>query len=960
MSETKGKLTLEDSIARKKIVSNNEDKVSVHYDVYLTLRKEKDLHLEYTDNEIGFEGAVKITTYVNKFGDDERSSNLLLDFHGKVRCVIVNSILVEYSYETGRLLINKKFFKEEATNIIEVYYYAKYSRSGVGLHWFKDPSDGKEYLYTQFEAYECNLVLPCLDQPDIKSTLKFNLLTHNEWTVLANEYPERSENLMSSNGDVSDFTVEVLSELSLFKDRNINIEVNILNHLVNSVIDKNYKITKFITTPVISNYLYALAAGPYVCFKNKKEFRVPMNVYIRDSLKNCGNADLFMEITMAGINFFEDYFGFNFPFRKYDQIYTPEYNFGAMENVGLVTYNEAYAWKGTPSSSLEIRFCETVLHELSHMWFGNLVTMKWWNDLWLNEAFATFISNLAMALSHEIDDRFRNNAWSQFTNKKSSGYNEDSKITTHPVYCEIKDTDQSQANFDMIVYLKGSSLLKQMYYFVGHDNFGLGLKNYFNKYAWQNTVFENFISVMEHSSNNLKNSAIFDSGIKEDQENLSLSNLSTSWLTKAGLTNITSDLKSELGLITSFDIVQTPVLNEHHNLQTLMIDILFLYDDHTQEEFKRVIITPKERTSLKVFQGKKAPIGVILNHNDWAYVKWTICHSTFEYVSKNYSRLDGVDKVLVLKSIYDKARDGNMSSILFLDAALEFLSTENDSLKIQIILNMISASVHYFIPLEKVGKYCEEMFFKIYEKLSWSLTKISELKKQLEQQSNETLVNELGNYEEISRCYLTNLIGFSVSEKTRKTVHQLLITNKINEVEVPSNILQKANRFSCVKNIFQSKEINLEEKNRLIEEESKNDNNSDLAKRTELGCRASLPCKEQKLKAWEIISNDDKESLHNLASYMSGLIVYDQLDLVSDILVNDFFEIALKLAERNNYHLTSYYFSYCAPRYFSQNKNVLDNCDSYQQKSTNNDLIRNLKELKDDLLRIKKAQDACN
>ena len=181
---------------------------------------------------------------------------------------------------------------------------------------------------------------------------------------------------------------------------------------------------------------------------------------------------------MEGMKFYSEYFGCPFPFKKYDQVFCPEYNYGAMENVGLITLNEYYCWKDKPRQIARENFCNTILHELSHMWFGNMVTMKWWDNLWLNESFATFISHLCMAIDPNINKDYHF-SWVSFAKSKGRAFSEDQLITTHPVMGEIKNTEQAETMFDCIVYQKGSSLVKQMYYYLGDRIFSKGLKMYF-------------------------------------------------------------------------------------------------------------------------------------------------------------------------------------------------------------------------------------------------------------------------------------------------------------------------------------------------------------------------------------------------------------------------------------------------------------------------------------------------
>jgi aminopeptidase N len=233
----------------------------------------------------------------------------------------------------------------------------------------------------------------------------------------------------------------------------------------------------------ISTYIYAIVAGPYDYFEKIEAGLPPMRLYARKSLKNEINHEEMFLVTSTGMRFYKDLFGKEYPFNKYDQVFVPEHNYGAMENVGCVTYNENYLFKGqTPSLAKRLRFSITNLHELAHMWFGNLVTMKWWNDLWLNESFATYMSFLAMTENKEL--HYFDTAWATFLQYKFWGVNADQMTSTHPVCCMITSTDEAESLFDGISYGKGSAFLKQVYNVLGFDTIRKGLHLYFETYQW--------------------------------------------------------------------------------------------------------------------------------------------------------------------------------------------------------------------------------------------------------------------------------------------------------------------------------------------------------------------------------------------------------------------------------------------------------------------------------------------
>jgi aminopeptidase N len=239
-------------------------------------------------------------------------------------------------------------------------------------------------------------------------------------------------------------------------------------------------------------------AGPYE-YVECEGASPPMRIYARDSLMkwlHLRKEEMFM-VTQAGIRFYEKFFGQVYPFRKYDQVFTPNHNWGAMENVGCVTYNESYLFKDQekPLLAKRLRFSITNLHELAHMWFGNLVTMKWWNDLWLNESFATFMSFLAMSQSEEL--QYFDTVWCTFLGYKGWGVRTDCTTSVHPITCEINSTIEAEAMFDGISYGKGSSWLKQVYNVIGHDTMSQGLATYFKKHAWGNTILTDFIGALD-------------------------------------------------------------------------------------------------------------------------------------------------------------------------------------------------------------------------------------------------------------------------------------------------------------------------------------------------------------------------------------------------------------------------------------------------------------------------------
>ena len=339
-------------------------------------------------------------------------------------------------------------------NTLVVTADCRYSNSGEGLHWFRDPEDGQVYLYTQFEPADAKRMFACFDQPDLKAAVTVHVVAPFDWQVISN---------------TGGRTIEAGPGGS--------------------------QLVHFQPTKRISTYLVALIAGPYARVTDSHE-GIPLGLYCRASLAEYLDADALFEVTKQGFDFFHKVFDYPYPFDKYDQLFVPEFNAGAMENAGAVTILEDYVFRSKVSRGKYERRAETVLHELAHMWFGDLVTMRWWDDLWLNESFATYISTLCQAEATEYDT-----AWTTFANtEKSWAYAQDQLPSTHPIAADIPDVAAVEVNFDGITYAKGASVLKQLVAYVGREEFLTGVQKYFRRHEYGNTTLADLLGPLSESS----------------------------------------------------------------------------------------------------------------------------------------------------------------------------------------------------------------------------------------------------------------------------------------------------------------------------------------------------------------------------------------------------------------------------------------------------------------------------
>uniref|UniRef100_UPI0008332C95 aminopeptidase N n=1 Tax=Aldersonia kunmingensis TaxID=408066 RepID=UPI0008332C95 len=396
------------------------------------------------------------------------------------------------------------------TNELVVEADCRFMNTGEGLHRFVDPTDGSVYLYSQFETADAKRMFACFDQPDLKASFDVAVTAPEDWRVISN-----AATVQNAGAEPAEHRQGAAHEPG--------------KHV-------------FRTTPRMSTYLVALIAGPYAEWTDSytdDHGTIPLGIYCRNSLAEHMDADRLFTETKQGFAFYHKNFGVPYPFGKYDQLFVPEFNAGAMENAGAVTFLEDYVFRSKVTRASYERRAETVLHEMAHMWFGDLVTMKWWDDLWLNESFATFASVLCQAEATEYV-----NAWTTFANvEKSWAYRQDQLPSTHPIAADIPDLHAVEVNFDGITYAKGASVLKQLVAYVGLEPFLAGLRDYFAAHAFDNATFDDLLAALEKASGR------------------DLSDWGAQWLRTTGLNTLRPEFETDAdGKFTSFSVVQDGAL----------------------------------------------------------------------------------------------------------------------------------------------------------------------------------------------------------------------------------------------------------------------------------------------------------------------------------------------------------------------------------------------------------------
>ena len=527
-----------------------------------------------------------------------------------------------------------------------------YMHTGEGLHRFTDPADGETYLYSQFEVPDSRRVFAVFEQPDLKASFTFTVTTPANWTVLSNSPTPEPTRAKASDGS---------GEARTFA---------------------------FAPTEPMSSYVTAIVAGPYVGTTDEyvaSDGRsVPLGVYCRKSVVEYMDSEEILDLTKRGFAYYEDLFATPYAFTKYDQIFVPEFNAGAMENAGCVTHRDDYIFRSQPVEARVERRAVTILHELAHMWFGDMVTMTWWNDLWLNESFAEFTSTLATA---EIT-RW-NQAWTTFqTLEKGWAYNQDQLSSTHPVAAEINDLHDVEVNFDGITYAKGASVLAALVGYVGRDNFFAGIQRYLAAHAYANAELSDLLRELEAVSGR------------------DLSAWTHLWLQEAGVTTLRTQVIADAdGIITQAAIRQeipadSPASLRPHRVAIGSYSLTGQGAEARLERTGRIELdVAGELTPVPELVGTRQADILVLNDDDLTYAKVRLDEDSLaQGLAHIEAFTESLPRSIVLASAWDMVRDGELAASHFLKAALRALSVEEHSSVIQGLLGRITTCLSGFLP----------------------------------------------------------------------------------------------------------------------------------------------------------------------------------------------------------------------------------------------------------------------
>ena len=800
----------------------------------------------------------------------ETNPETFLDFTGfEITTLILNGrIIADPSWNGHRLLIGARDGLLTGVNTIRLEYINEYDHTGDGFHQFIDPEDNQEYVYSNFEPYSAHRLFPCFDQPNIKAQYKLSVECPSDWTLIGN----------SKTDSIND-------------------------------IDGGRTRHDFEQTKLFSTYLFALVGGPYQKFESQYNSKksnseiIPLRFYARKSLApHVDEAELF-EVTCQGFEYFEDFFDFAYPFGKYDQIFVPEFNHGAMENVGAITHSERLVFRDPPTYNQRLTRAEVILHEMAHMWFGDLVTMNWWNDLWLNESFASYMSFLALTENTRFTD-----AWQSFNSRmKAWAYRQDQLITTHPVAGEVIDTDQTFLNFDGITYGKGAAVIKQLVKTIGMPAFKSGMQRYMAEHAFSNTTLDDWLESLGE-------------GVDQDLRGWADSWLETAQHNSIQIRRTGSKDDHNMMLVSQSAPDEFPTIRSH-TLELLAGDLVDSVFTSTTHE----IVVADQSNQINI--SNNTADFLFPNFGDHGYVQVILDPESLEFVKQHLEKItDPLLRMQIWQSLWEMVRNQELSSLDYIRIATEKVKIENDLELIQVIIEQLGAAVSRYVPEEVKLSEARNLFTLAKSQLA------------VAQNSDERIL------------WGRAMFGFAIADDDISESLDIINGKASIKEFTPDQDMRWGVITSAIAAGFENAQS-------LVAEELANDP-TDRGERAALRANTSVPNKETKDQAWDkFTSGSGYGSLHQTAAAMSGFLWWKQVDLLTPY-VERFFSEVTQVFETEENHFAQSYFGSLFPGYLVD-YDLLEKSNRLLEKTPpDNQLLRRmLLEANDNLSRAIKCRE---
>jgi aminopeptidase N len=801
-----------------------------------------------------------------KFTCNQPGYESFIDAVGKtVISATLNGQVVDTSNYDGESIFLKNL---AADNELIIKMSTPYSNTGEGLQRSVDPVDNEVYLYSQGETAFIRKMYPCFDQPDLKATFTLTAIAPKHWSVISNS--------------------PVAEKLDLADDKTQ---------------------WRFKPTPRISTYITALIAGPYYSvsdtYVGKKS--VPLGIYCRKSLaQHLDPEDIFL-ITKQGFAYFEDVFGLEYPFEKYDQIAVVDFNWGAMENAGAVTFLERLlVFRSKVTERMYNARANTILHEMAHMWFGNMVTMKWWDDLWLNESFAEWSSYLAMVES----TRFKN-SWTGFNQeRKNWAYRQDQLSSTHPIVTDMADIDTVAGNFDGISYAKGASVLQQLVVHVGRDNFITGLQKYFTKHAFKNTTLDDLLVELTATSGK------------------DLTSWVSIWLQSAGVNTLRPSLEIADDKYVSVSVIQEaptmPVGSTQLRPHRLAVGLYDLNGENITLRKSVELDVAGDKTVVTELAGEKVADLLLINDRDLSYAKIRFDQRSITTLKAHLRKIsDSLTRALCWSAAWDMLRDAEISASDFIEIALTGLSGEDDIATVTTIGSQLATAVEiYSAPTKRDSARLR--VGNAYEKMLQAAKAGSDLQLQ----------------------FARNFTSFASSAEHNDLIKELL-EGKLAGLKVDADL-----RWTFVIALAERGLMDKEELSAQLLKD--NTLNGQLSFASALAAR---PTADAKAETWKSITTEDISTSQReakLAGFMRAL----HRPLLSAY-VDPYFDLLLSIWGKKSYEVASSFVSGMYPIYIT-NQSTLDKTINWLNttgKDGQAGLRRLVSESRDSLSRALKVQE---
>jgi aminopeptidase N len=743
-----------------------------------------DLDLTSPGGEVTFDSVTTV-----RFGCANRSSATFIDLTAPaVREITLNGATVGLdAFDGDRIALDGL----AASNVLRVSAECAYSRSGEGLHRFTDPADGRVYMYSDLETFDAHRVYACFDQPDLKASYELAVTAPADWLVISNMAPEST----ARDGETARW--------------------------------------HFPPTPVMPTYITAIAAGAYHVVRDEHD-GIPLGVYCRQSLAGYLDADEIIRVTRQGFDFYHRTFGIKYPFEKYDQLFVPEFKEGAMENAGCVTFLESYIFRSRVTDFAREARGETILHEMAHMWFGDLVTMRWWDDLWLNESFATWAGTLAQAEATRWTW-----AWTTFAQLyKAWAYRQDQLPSSHPIAADITDIAAVELNFDGITYAKGASVLKQLVAYVGLDNFLAGVRKYFAAHAWGNATLADLLAALEETSGR------------------DLAAWSREWLQTAGVNTLRASYATgDDGRFTEFAVEQEaaaahPVLRSHR----IAIGLYDKTPDGLVRRHRVETDAAGPRTVIPELVGVARPDLVLVNDDDLTYAKIRLDdHSLATLIDSIEEFTDSLPAALCWAAAWDMCRDGEMAARDYVRLVMSGISSVADISVAQTLLRQASGAARRFADP------------------GWRATGLALIADTLRRLLFEAAA---GSDEQLA--YLRAFAGVATSDADLALLAGLLDgSERVDGLSVDTDL-----RWALLARLVSRGGVNGSRAFGADEIDAELGRDAtDAGERNAATCRAALPTAEAKLEAWRALTGGEL-TIAMLRATLAGFADPDQPELV--------------------------------------------------------------------------------